>query len=134
MKLGGAAITPMVKNIATKLAEHKRGVAILTPSASVAKTWTDVAGYPETTKAVAERVGAMQAGASFGPIVLANRYDGIDLAGDACRFLVMDNLPQGTSNYDVFRMNVVAENPASLCAASGSRQAICHDRRAPARI
>jgi hypothetical protein len=31
---------------------------------------------------------AMQAGTTFGPIVLANRYDGIDPAGDACRFLV----------------------------------------------
>jgi hypothetical protein len=72
MKLGGAAITPMVKDIATKLAQRKRGVAILAPSGSVAKTWTDVAEYPETTKAVAERVGAMQAGTSFGPIVLAN--------------------------------------------------------------
>jgi replicative superfamily II helicase len=124
MKLGGAAITPMVKNIATKLAEHKRGVAILTPSGSVAKTWTDVAEYPETTKAVAERVGAMQAGASFGPIVLANRYDGIDLAGDACRFLVMDNLPQGTSNYDVFRMNVVADSAVASLLAQRIEQGI----------
>ena len=49
-------------------------------------------------------IGKMQAGEAFGPLVLANRYDGIDLAGDACRFLVMDNLPQGTTNYDVFRM------------------------------
>jgi len=124
MKLGGAATTPMVKNIATKLAEHKRGVAILTPSGSVAKTWTDVAEYPETTKAVAERVGAMQAGASFGPIVLANRYDGIDLAGDACRFLVMDNLPRGTSNYDVFRMNVVADSAVASLLAQRIEQGI----------
>jgi hypothetical protein len=31
MKLGGAAITPMVKDIATTLAQRKRGVAILAP-------------------------------------------------------------------------------------------------------
>jgi replicative superfamily II helicase len=124
MKLGGAAITPMVKDIATKLAQRKRGVAILAPSGSVAKTWTDVAEYPETTKAVAERVGAMQAGTSFGPIVLANRYDGIDLAGDACRFLVLDNLPQGTSNYDVFRMNVVADSAVASLLAQRIEQGI----------
>jgi len=124
MKLGGAAITPMVKNIANKLAENKRGVAILTPSGPTAKTWTDVAEYPETTKAVSECIGAMQSGASFGPIVLANRYDGIDLAGNACRFLVMDNLPQGTSNYDVFRMNVVADSAVASLLAQRIEQGI----------
>ena len=47
-------------------------------------------------------------GKIYGPLVLANRYDGIDLVGNACRLLVMDDLPQGTTNYDVFRMNAVA--------------------------
>lgn len=124
MKLGGAAITPMIKNIATKLAERKKGVAILAPSGPAAKTWADVANYPETTKAVTERVAEMQSGASFGPTVLANRYDGIDLAGDACRLLVMDNLPQGSSNYDVFRMNVVADSAVASLLAQRIEQGI----------
>ena len=60
----------------------------------------------------------MQAGETYGLLVLANRYEGIDLAGNACRFLVMDNLPQGTTSYDVFRMNVVADGALnSLLAA-----------------
>src|SRR5665213_4372205 len=46
MKLGGAAITPMVKNIASKLAEKKRGAAILAPSGQAAEKWTDIALYP----------------------------------------------------------------------------------------
>ncbi len=124
MKLGGAPITPMVKGISTWLAQHKKGVAILAPSGSEAKTWADVATYPETTKAVTERVAEMQSGSSFGPIVLANRYDGIDLAGDACRFLVMDNLPQGSSNYDVFRMNVVADSAVASLLAQRIEQGI----------
>jgi len=124
MKLGGAPITPIVKNIATKLAEKKRGVAILTPSGPAAEKWTDIAVYPSTTKAVGEQVKAMQSGASYGPIVLANRYDGIDLAGSACRFLVMDNLPQGTSDYDVFRMNVVADSAVSSLLAQRIEQGI----------
>jgi replicative superfamily II helicase len=124
MKLGGTAITPMVKNIATKLAENKRGVAILSPSGPAAEKWTDVASYPNTTKDVATQIGEMQAGASFGPIVLANRYDGIDLAGSACRFLVMDNLPQGTSDYDLYRMNVVADSAVSSLLAQRIEQGI----------
>lgn len=124
MKLGGTAILPMVKDIATKLAERKRGVAILSPSGAAAKEWTDIADYPETTKAVSAQVAEMQAGDSYGPVVLANRYDGIDLAGNACRFLVMDNLPQGTTNYDVFRMNVVADAAVNSLLAQRIEQGI----------
>lgn len=124
MKLGSAAITPMVKTIATRLAEQKRGVAILAPSGPAAEKWTDIASYPSTARDVAEQVGAMQAGATYGPIVLANRYDGIDLAGNACRFLVMDNLPQGTSDYDIYRMNVVAGSAVSSLLAQRIEQGI----------
>jgi replicative superfamily II helicase len=94
MKLGGAPIAPMVKSIAGHLAKHHRGAVILSPSGPAAKKWTDVATYPNTATAVAAQVAAMRAGTSFGPIVLANRYDGIDLAGNACRFLVMDISPR----------------------------------------
>ena len=123
MKLG-TPILPMVKDLATKLAAAKRGVAILTPSGVAAKEWTDVADYPEKTTAVSEKVAAMQAGDSYGPLVLANRYDGIDLAGNACRFLVMDSLPQGTTNYDVFRMNVVADAAVNSLLAQRIEQGI----------
>ena len=124
MKLGGTAITPMVKQIATKLAELNQGAAILAPSGAAADKWTDVASYPSTTKEVATQISQMQAGTSFGPIVLANRYDGIDLAGNACRFLVLDNLPQGTSDYDLYRMNVVADSAVSSLLAQRIEQGI----------
>lgn len=123
MKLG-TPILPMVKELATKIAEKKRGVAILTPSGAAAKEWTDIGDYPEKTSAVSEKVAAMQAGETFGPLVLANRYDGIDLAGNACRFLVMENLPQGTSNYDLFRMNVVADAAVNSLLAQRIEQGI----------
>lgn len=124
MKLGGAATTPMVKQIATKLAERKQGAVILSPSGPAAEKWIDIATYPNTTKEVAEQIGQMQTGGGFGPIVLANRYDGIDLAGNACRFLVMDNLPQGTSDYDLYRMNVVADSAVSSLLAQRIEQGI----------
>jgi len=123
MKVGGA-IVPMVKNIATKLAQHKRGAAILAPSGEAAKLWTDIAQYPNTAKAVAQQIADMQIGTTYGPLVLANRYDGIDLAGNACRFLVMDNLPQGTSDYDVYRMNVMADSAVSSLLAQRIEQGI----------
>ena len=124
MNLGDTAIIPMVKQLSTKLAEQKQGVAILSPSRQAAEKWADVATYPSTTKDVAEEVRLMQTGTSFGPIVLANRYDGIDLAGNACRFLVVDNLPQGTSDYDLYRMNVVADSAVSSLLAQRIEQGI----------
>ena len=124
MKLGSSPIAPIVKSIAGHLAKHSRGAVILSPSDPAAKKWTDIATYPNNTTAVATQVAAMQAGTDFGPIVLANRYDGIDLAGNACRFLVMDNLPQGTADYDVYRMNVVANSAVSSLLAQRIEQGI----------
>lgn len=124
MNIGGAAIIPLVKQIAAKLSERKQGAVILSPSGPAAAKWTDIASYPSTAKDVAESIESMQVGTSFGPIVLANRYDGIDLAGNACRFLVMDDLPQGTSDYDLYRTNVVADSAVSSLLAQRIEQGI----------
>ncbi|MGU3494570.1 DEAD/DEAH box helicase family protein [Xanthobacteraceae bacterium A53D] len=124
MNLGGALINPIVKKIASHLSSHKKGVAILAPSSTAAKRWTDIATYAETSQAVADRVAQMQSASFFGPLALANRYDGIDLAGDACRLLIMDDLPQGASNYDVFRMNVVANSAVASLLAQRIEQGI----------
>src|SRR5262249_28268764 len=102
----------------------KQGAVILSPSGQAAQKWADIATYPNVAKDVADEIGTMQSGSSFGPIVLANRYDGIDLAGNACRFLVMDNLPQGTSDYDLYRMNVVADSAVSSLLAQRIEQGI----------
>lgn len=124
MKLGDTAPKPLVKAMAKNIANGKRGAAILSPSGPAAEKWTDIASYPSNSSDVASQIGAMQAGASFGPIVLANRYDGIDLAGNACRFLVMDDLPQGATDYDLFRVNVVADSAVSSMLAQRIEQGI----------
>ena len=109
MDIGDQPIKPKIKHMATELAGSNRGVTILTPSRADAETWTDVAVLPKSTDEVAEHVSALRNATSYGPIVLANRYDGIDLPGDACRFLIIDGLPVGTGNYDIFRMNVMPD-------------------------
>ena len=124
MTIGATPILPMIKKFATKLAKWKKGVVILSPSASAAKEWTDIAEHPKSTSAVADCVAAMQVGKVYGPIVLANRYDGIDLPSNACRFLVMDDLPQGTTNYDLFRTNVMAGASVNSLLAQRIEQGI----------
>lgn len=120
----GTPIRPLVKYIATNLAANGKGVAILTPSGLAAAEWSDIADHPENTDEVSNKIIEMQKGYISKPLVLANRYDGIDLAGNACRFLVMDDLPQGTTNYDQFRMNVVADAAVNSLLAQRIEQGI----------
>lgn len=86
--------------------KFKAGVVILVPSEHYASAWKDIAEYAETTEKVAECVQQLQSGTSRGPFVFANRYDGIDLPGDACRLLIMSNLPTGSGEYDQFMSTV----------------------------
>jgi replicative superfamily II helicase len=123
MEIGGVPINDLVRNIARTIAQHA-GVTILTPSGLAAKAWEDTANYPKTADDVASSIALMQAGHSFGPLALANRYDGIDLAGNACRLLIMDGLPQGASDYDVYRMNVIADSSVNSLLAQRIEQGI----------
>lgn len=124
MKLSGVPIDSLVKHIAVTIAGTRAGAAILVPSGEAAQKWQDIATYPNTTDAVAGYIKDMQDGKSFGPVVLANRYDGIDLAGNSCRLLVMNGLPQGTSDYDMFRMNVMANSSVNSLLAQRVEQGI----------
>ena len=124
MKLSTTPIIPMVKEIAEKVAKAKRGVAILSPSASSARQWSDIAECPNTTGEVSERVVALQSGETYGPIALANRYDGIDLAGNTCRFLILDNLPRGATNYDLYVLNVAGGTAINSLLAQRIEQGI----------
>lgn len=81
----------------------KYGAVVLVPSNSAAAVWTDVATFAEGSEEVEAQVQALQARATNGPVVFANRYDGIDLPGDSCRLLVMEGVPAGTSDYELLR-------------------------------
>ena len=87
--------------------ERKVGAVILAPSDKTAARWKDVATVAEGSDDVEKLVGDLQARKTSGPIVFANRYDGIDLPGDSCRLLVMDGLPLGTSDYELFRASAL---------------------------
>lgn len=124
MNLGSTSSDDLPKDIAVRTAESKLGVVILSPSRSAANRWEEIAKCPSDSAEVASLVTAMQHREISGPAVLANRYDGIDLADDACRLLIMDDLPQGTSNYDIFRTNVVADASVNSLLAQRIEQGI----------
>lgn len=105
MNIAQAEIPQMLRKLATWIPEHKKaGTVILTPSIASAKKWEDIATAVEGEKVI-EAVKSLQTGKSHGPFVFANRYDGIDLPNEACRLLIMSELPRGIKEYDLYRMN-----------------------------
>jgi replicative superfamily II helicase len=99
-------VPQMLQRLAKWIAEQKKvGTVILVPSAAAAKQWQDVAIFADSTEKVAAYVKELQEGKSPGPFVFANRYDGIDLPGSACRLLIASGLPTASSEYDQFRAN-----------------------------
>ena len=96
-----------VKWLLAMTAERKMGAFVLVPSGKAAENWTDVAMLPTTSKTVEHLVSELQDGHVFGPAVFANRYDGIDLPGNSCRLLVMEGLPKGTSDYELYRASAL---------------------------
>jgi replicative superfamily II helicase len=86
--------------------KRQAGTVILVPSGQAAQKWQDVATYPETSEKVTPCIKELQEGKSKGPFVFANRYDGIDLPGNACRLLVLAGLPRGMDEYDLYLLNV----------------------------
>jgi replicative superfamily II helicase len=104
MKFSIDSVPKMVQSIAKWMAEkQKMSTVILTPSGSMAKQWKDVATVADSPDKVAVSVKELQEGKSQGPVVFANRYDGIDLPGAACRVLIISGLPRGMNEYDAYR-------------------------------
>jgi hypothetical protein len=79
----------------------KLKACIITSSDQDAATWCP----PATKFSGARGHHAIQEFAKSGgadKLVLAARYDGVDLPGDACRVLILDGLPRGASLFERF--------------------------------
>lgn len=68
-------------------------VVVIVPSIKRAAFWNPVAKQVLNAENLRAGVDAMRAGV-VGVTVLVNKYDGVDLPGDACRALVIDGLPE----------------------------------------
>jgi len=80
-----------LKEIYKALAE-KVNVIIIVPSFYRAKYWEDVSDLVINNDNINEEIEKLKV-THIGLVILVNRYDGIDLPKDACRVLVIDNLP-----------------------------------------
>lgn len=96
-----------IKKLVKWTSKLNLGAVILVSSDKAAAKWQDTAIVAKGSTEVEKLVTDLQEKVTSGPAVFANRYDGIDLPGDSCRLLVMNGLPAGTSNYELFRASAL---------------------------
>ena len=75
---------------------------ILVPTYDRGDDWDDIASPPPTGK-VTERLVAFRNANPPEKLLLTARYDGIDLPGDTCRVMVIDDLPAGSGPLERFQ-------------------------------
>lgn len=104
----GPNVAEVTREIAKwTITDRKLGVVILSPSNRLAQEWSDVATIASGAPEVDALVKKLQKREINGPVVFANRYDGIDLPGESCRLLIIDGQPQGSSNYELFKASAL---------------------------
>ncbi len=73
---------------------RERKALILVPSNKHAEKWQGLAG-DQASDNVTKQVDDFKNAASAKKLVLVARYDGVDLPGETCRVMVIDELPSG---------------------------------------
>lgn len=69
-------------------------VVVLVPSWRIANQWQESADYiASKNEDISDILSQLKSESHVGLVVIVNRYDGIDLPDDACRLLIIDNLP-----------------------------------------
>lgn len=99
-ELNPAITDPELKNY-FKSRSKAVNVVVLVPSYRRAEFWSDVADAILRHETLMDGIAKLRAG-HVGLVVLVNKYDGIDLPEDACRILVLDNLPDVRGRFDKF--------------------------------
>jgi hypothetical protein len=95
-----AATKAMARHVAQ---DRDRGVIVLAPSTEHAKAWESEAAIVKGNDDVVSAVDMLNSGVSRGPIVFLNRYNGLDLPENACRLVILWELPTGSADYDQYR-------------------------------
>lgn len=88
-------------------------VVVIVPSKHAADDWKGKADQILMGDKVAPGIEKLRKG-HVGLTVLVNRYDGIDLPGDACRILALFELPEVASLREAADMAILADSKAGL--------------------
>lgn len=111
-ELNSDLTTADIRGLLVKLSE-KVNVVVIVPSEPAADEWKGEANQILIGDAVADGIENLRSG-HVGLTVLVNRYDGIDLPGDACRVLAIAGLPEVSSYADLVDSEVLSGTAVNL--------------------
>ncbi len=104
----------IVEWIAKNQSDRKYGVVALVSSFQNSQDWGKYGALIAKTETIDSTVGSLRQGMYGQTIVLANRYDGIDLPDDACRILIFDGKPYAESLIDLVQEDCRYDSEATL--------------------
>ena len=94
--------------------KRRYGRVALVPSFEKAKSWEKAGARIADGDSIGDVVGALKKGEYEDTVVLANRYDGIDLPDNACRMLIFDSKPYSESLVDLYQERCRPNSAATL--------------------
>lgn len=90
--------------------QHKSNVVILVPSRNRGNIWDNNGPMRVPPMDIGEVIGQLSVSGQ-NTAIIANRYDGIDLPDDACRILVIDDLPREHRLANLIESSVRQDSP-----------------------
>ena len=94
--------------------KRRHGVVVLAPGFNWTKDWEKYGAVVATKETVATAIEELRKGQYEKAVVLANRYDGIDLPDDTCRILIFDGRPFSESLTDLYQEHCRPNSEATL--------------------
>ncbi len=103
------------EEIKNKLKEksQKYNIVVLVSSLKKAREWKEYADIIIEEKNIKENIEKMKK-EHIGLVVLINRYEGIDLPNEACRILVIDDLPRVERKYTKLIEGIMRNNMETM--------------------
>jgi replicative superfamily II helicase len=99
----------LVERFAKPVKDRKYGVVVLVPSFKGAADWKSYGAAIAEKDTIESEVARLRRKHWDVTLVVANRYDGIDLPDNACRVLIMDSRPRGAPLFDRHQEKCLAD-------------------------
>lgn len=104
----------VVTEFAKPILKREYGVISLVPSFAHSESWKSLGATVCDTQTIDEDIISLKNGNYDKCLVLANRYDGIDLADNNCRILIIDSKPYAENLSDRYQEATRPESEAIL--------------------
>lgn len=108
------ARTEIVNAYAKVTPGRQHGVVALTRGFDATTDWASYGALVATSDTLGPFVDALKRGNFDKTLVLANRYDGIDLPDEVCRVLIFDGRPYSENLVDLYQESVRPDSDATL--------------------